>query len=470
MEFDHSPRYIRFLFSLIVCLALLPTSFNAIALENNDIKQLDRQFQSFSNQFYQYMARNFSQCGHRARSLKTLNQQIGKLAKNNKTAVAMCLIHFNHKLISNNIDSDQIFGIFSFLLDNNNLALANRFYSVALDEGDKSLLSNIAYIYARYYLQHKDWKNLLRVSQGIYADLPFEQANQARLYTGIALQKLKKHRKAVKVYQQIPPRSHYYAEAMLNIATAYIRQDWWTDAHIMIQKVLDNKNYRIDKKMRNRLYLVMAYSFLHQEYYRNSRQVFHNIELDSQFANRALLGVALTAMNQKDFIGALNAINILKAKKNIDLSVDESRLLLPYIYEKLGQMHTASASYADAQKYYEQRIAELEAMKIARKISPVTILNNPEVIQLDNNLLDDSMVNEGFIKNIIQLQYIKPYIEQIENRKLKNNYQQVMKAHQNYFTKVNNTIFNNRIHQLNSYMNQARYGIARLFDNSSASR
>lgn len=470
MDFKHiSPpsKTLIFMLGLVINLAIIPQGIAAIP--GAEIKILEKDFQSITNSLYATLAKNLAQCRGRTRSLKRLNLQLQKLSKQNKNAIGLCLIHNHLPLIQENIDSKEIFSIFQFLLDNNNLVFANKLYIQAKNDGDNSLLSNISFIYARYYLERKKWKKVLQYTAGTYNDLSIEEANLARLFTGIALQKTKKHRQAVKIYSKIPSHSKHYAAARLNIATAYIRQDWWTDAHIEINKILSNKKTKTNDEMVNRLYLVLGYSLLHKEFYRDSREAFRNIEINSTYFNKALLGIALTATSQEDFIGALNAINILKSKKSFDLSVDESHILLPYIYEKLNQNMTASASYTDAQKYYRERIENINTIKntTQHNISAQDILKNNKYFEIENNIINVSdHIPVVLLKNSIILDDISKYIDHINNAALKNNYQKLKVKYKKSLSQTLTVIFDQRLTYLNSYMNQSRFGLARLFDNS----
>ncbi len=442
------------------------------AISNTEIQVLENDYQNISNKLYTSLTRNISECRSRTRSLKRLNIQLEKLSKQNKNVIGICLIQNHLPLIQENIDNKEIFSIFQFLLDNNNLQLANKLFIKAKNEGEKSLVSNISFIYARYYLKRKKWKKVLQYTEGTYNDLIADDANLARLFTGIALQKTKKHRKAVKQYSKIPINSKYYPAARLNIATAYIRQDWWTDAHIKINEILNSKKINTQSEMINRLYLVLGYSLLRKEFYRDSRDAFRNIEIDSIYFNKALLGIVLTATNQEDYISALNAINILKSRNTYDLSVDESHLLLPYIYEKLNQNMTASASYIDAQTYYGERIKNITSIKNEKlyEINAKDILNNNQ-LEIDNNIVDISThFPVSFLENSTRLDEFSKYISQINNVRLINNYQVLKKKHHKLLLKIVNVIFDKRLTYLKSYMNQSRYGLARLFDNSNTAQ
>lgn len=443
------------------------------AISNTEIQVLENDYQNITSKLYTSLAKNLSECRSRTRSLKRLNLQLQKLSAQNKNVIGVCLVQNHLPLIQKNIDSKETFPVFQFLLDNNNLHLANKLYRTAKSEGDSSLISNISFIYARYYLKHKKWKKVLLHVKDTYNDLTLEDTNLAYLFTGIALQKLKQHRPAVKIYSKIPKNSKYYPAARLNIATAYIRQDWWTDAHIEIDGILNNKKINTDSEMVNRLYLVLGYSLLRKEFYRDSREAFRNVEINSIYFNKALLGIVLTATNQEDYISALNAINILTEKKTFDLSVDESHLLLPYIYEKLNQNMTASASYSDAQSYYQDRIKNIKSIikEEQLNINVPDIINNHNRLNIKNNIIDFSKYFPvSFLENSSRLDEFSKYIFHVKNIKLKNKYQALKEKHNSFLSRMVSEIFDGRLTYLNSYMNQSRFGLARLFDNSNTAQ
>jgi len=470
MDFRRIFSHRKFLiFALILPLNFALSTVSNAAISDTEIQNLEHDFQKVTNNIYTVLSKKLNQCNSRTLSLKRLNIQLQKLTKQNKNVIGICLIQNHLTLIEKNIDSKEVFPIFQFLLNNNNFILANKLYAKVKNEGDKSLLSNYSFIYARYYLKRKKWNKVLFYIKGSYNDLTSQDANFARLITGIALQKTKKHRQAVKNYLKIPSQSKYYPEARLNIATAYIRQDWWTDAHIEINKIIKSKEIKKNKEMTNRLYLVLGYSLLRKEFYRDSREAFRNIEVDSIYFNKALLGIALTATNQEDYVGALNALTILKSKKSYDLSVDESHLLLPYTYEKLNQNMTASASYTDAQKYYQERIKNIRLLinKKQYKTSAKKIIKDNHYINLEKNIVDFSKYHPvSFLKNITQLDDLSDYVSYIKNKDLIRQHKTLVAKHNKLFSTMLDHIMDKRLAYLNSYMNQARFGLARLFDNS----
>lgn len=435
-----------------------------------DIKQLEKQFHEVSGASYKSMVSENVECHDRFNSLKELNSATVKLQKLNKNTLGVCLIENNIDLVKSKIDSKDVFVVFKYLLENNYRTLADELFIVAKQDGDKSLISNISYIYAQYYEKRKDWNHVLQLISNNYNDLAFEDANHARIMAGVALQKTKKHRDAVQLYLKIPENSTYYAAASLNVATAYLRQDWWTDAHLKINEIISNKKIKIHAEMINRLHLVLGYSLLQKEYYRDSREAFRNVEINSQYSNKALLGIALTATSQEDFISALNAINILKKSNKLDLSVDESYLLLPYIHEKLKQNVAASASYNAAQEYYRSRIHDINSKivenTISRDISEVVI--NDDLVINNNVIKYTDEYPLSFIEIYNTIKNIKQYTKNTTNNLIKNNISVLSKRYEDVSKIMIRTLLNKRIEQLNNYMNQSRYGMARLIDKNSS--
>ena len=285
----------------------------------------------------------------------------------------------------------NISAVFTFtelLLEKNEWYSANSLFRRIKDEGDRSLLAEMQFIFAKYHAERLQWPQVNKLLNGVAVQLSADNAAYANLLNGTALQHMKKHRLAIENYNRVPASSQYYAYAQLNIAIANIRQGWWTDAQATINELIKHAGKDTSDELTNRLYLVLGYALLQKEYYRDARNAFRHIGLNSRYTNRALLGIGLTATSQGDFVGGLNALSILKDKKTFDLSVDESYLLVPYVYEKLQQELTVTAGYTEAMAYYQQRITELE--NIANQ--PADFLNtqydeNTASLIIDNNSL-----------------------------------------------------------------------------------
>ncbi len=453
---------------LSLCLLGCPLSSPMAATTRTDtLESLDSRFQQFSDAFYKQIVTQNKLPLQKYKTAGELKPKVTELIRSGKSVHALALIHYNLAAITNNIDAVDVIPLMTVLLDHNDWLMAKHIAELARSDAGKSANSNISFEFARYFMQRKDWLRAQERLDDVINELSVENANYARLMIGTILQHQKKHRAAITVYKQINKNSIYYPSAVLNTAVAYIRQDWWTDAHIIITDLLKNPQSHVKDVMVDRLNLVLGYALLRKEYFRNSRDVFRNVGLNSPYTNKALLGIALTAANQEDFIGSLNAITMLKEKKSTDLSVDESYLLLPYTYGKLKQYLTASSAYTDAIKYYQSRIAELQAIIQSGDSLPtlVTISNNGHDLTIKNNTFDYSArYPKSFFTNYTTLATFQPYMADMQG--LDASYNKLLGEYQATLKTISLQLLDQRIEFLQSYLNQARYGLARLYDSS----
>ncbi len=388
---------------------------------------------------------------------------------------AINLILLNIKLIKDNLNDNSTLFFLSLLLDNNQLGVATSLFEIIKKEGEKSLKSNASFLFATYYFHENKWQECLQHVADTYTDLSDKQANHALLMTGVSLQHLKDHRKAIIFYERISNTSEYYLYARLNIAVAYIRQGWWTDAQAAIHQALKPGTHvssHSNEEITNRLYLVLGYSLLQKEYYRDAREAFRNIKTSSRYTNRALLGIALASANQDDLIGALNALSALKNKENIDLSIDESYLLHPFIYKKLGQEMTATTSYNEAIKYYQTRIENLDKPynKTLSGLNAIKQTRNDYELVINNNLFElNRELPESVIKNPDRIVALLKASSTLNSAAAKKSISKLTELQQDYkaaYIAVEAEIISQRKVYLNSYLNQSRYGLANLFDTS----
>jgi len=432
------------------------------------IERLDNDFKTLSAKFYRDSSSKTGKTSKKYSNVDLLLNNVNKLINAKQPVRAIQLLNSNIQTINENIDSKAVFEIIDILLDQNHWVLANSLFQTIQEEGDLSLLAPVKYSFARYHAQRNQWKQVVKLLDGIFSQLSDDNATYAYLLYGTALQHLKKHRLAVQSYEKISKKSKYYRYAQLNTAIANIRQGWWTDAQTRIDKLLKYSKKTNKDELTNRLYLILGYALLQREFYRDARDAFRHIGLNSQYTNRALLGIGLTATSQGDYIGGLNALTILKDKKTFDLSVDESYLLVPYVYEKLQQELTVNTSYTEAMNYYQRRIKELDNI-ISRKadLSKVSYSENTMSISVKNNNFDySSQYPESFIKNFNRLNYFK---NMSKASKLKNKISKLTSRYESVYQKIINDLAAQRKENLRSYLNQSRYGLARLYDNSKES-
>lgn len=449
---------------ILVTAFCFPLSSHSNTLTNEHFRKLDQQLINVSSAFYSF---NKKHNQHKYFDIKSLQNKVNQLLSNGQGIKAVSLITYNLKALNTNIDDPAVLDILSLLLNYNELTIANQLYKRIQSEADRGTISGASYLFAKYFYQRKQYTKTLQLLSGVAEDLPGDDSNHAILLSGICLQKLKKHRQSIKVYSNINSQSKYYPAAILNTSIANIRQGWWTDGHVLLHKVLDDPKYINSESVINRLYLVLGYSLLHKEFYRDAREAFRNVGLDSQHTNRALMGISLTAISQEDYVGALNALTILKSKNTIELTIDEAYLLLPFVYEKLGQGLTASNSYSEAMNYYKNRIDELNEVKNSinnKTIFPMNAYKNNSII-INNIQLDYSAQFPAyFVDNYKIVTLLRNETDNNKNPKLKKRIDKLFSVYQSSFNKIVISLIDHYISQINSYMNQTRYGLARLYD------
>ncbi len=437
-------------------------------------QRLNQLSSTIYNSFYAKQPQDQGQAFDDSQSLLNYVQQRAKAGQATDHASAIAQIRSNLDLLSS--DPTAIKPIISYLLRRNDIATVDALRQEALDYDDTFSIASIHLQLAQYHQARQNWPAMQSYLSVDFSELLSEEADHAAVLHGIALQKLKKHRLAIKEYEKVKSGSPFYLYAQLNIAKAFIRQGWWTDAHRIIKALIarydDKRNEDTD-----RLFLVMAYSLLEREYYRDAREAFRNVGLDSRYKSKALLGLGIAAASQQDFIGALNAFTLLQddsasqddmnnmEKTNRQLAVDESYLLLPHIYKKLGQESTASAGYSNAIQYYQNKI------EIATKL----LIQTPSATQLATLAIQN---NKG-IKyhklysasvNAIAYEYreIQNLLSLVRTAKLSEKFSsQLMRLEQQYqqlLTQQHKQSLRNYIDIISSYQNQCRYGLARLYD------
>lgn len=433
------------------------------------IQFIDIKHQSFSTKFQDFLFKNPQKPALKHKEIKMISSSVKNLIHTENSILAANIIYSNITVLSENYENTEIFGLIQVLLNQNDIKTANRIFDLIKREGDRSLISNMAFRFAIYYFSRNDWEKALSLLNEATNDLPDEDYYHALLMQGISLQNINKHRESISFYKKIKSNSKYFISAKLNMAIANIRQGWWTDGHSIIRNMINSPKLLIEEEALNRLYLTLGYSLMKQSYFRNAADSFRSIGIDSTLVTRALLGISLSEAQQKDFISALNSARILNKKVMKDLPVDESYLLIPYFYEKLQQSGTASSGYLEAINYYQKRISSIESI-INSEISPEGypfVTNTKATLEINDNLL---IIPNGFpsyfFENYIKLKVYKGHLEKSKVKNIHREYDLLVSMYRTTSVKIIRKLLKQRVKQLSSYMNQSRLGLARLYDNN----
>ncbi|WP_027328442.1 tetratricopeptide repeat protein [Marinimicrobium agarilyticum] len=176
-----------------------------------------------------------------------------------------------------------------------------------------------------------------------------------RLVQGLNWQRQGQHRRAIEVYEAFQPGEPYYAEARTNLAIAYLKQDWWSDAQRELMQLLTED---IDAESKNRLRMMLGLSQLQQGFYRDARETFGTLDQDSRYAAFAWRGIGLSALHLQDYTGALNAFLQLKALNHPALP--DGPFLVAFTYDQMNRLTLAQASYQEALLHYQAKLQTID--------------------------------------------------------------------------------------------------------------
>src|SRR5690606_26638288 len=184
---------------------------------------------------------------------------------------ALVLIFSNLSLIESGGNDKAVLSLLEILLRLQATGLAERLLDVAAQSSDVYGLAKLQLSLARHHAERGQWNSVLdylgRID--IANDLDSRDGDEANILYGAALQGLKQHRKALLYYDRIKADSPHYRAAKLNSALAFIRQDWWTDAHLAIASALGAGSSPVDE-MTDRLHTVLGFSQIQYGFYRDA--------------------------------------------------------------------------------------------------------------------------------------------------------------------------------------------------------
>ncbi len=461
-------RLISCLIAVLVC-SLLSTkkvSGNEQTKTIAKIQQLDEKSGQLATKIFSRLPSKIT--FKEIQSLKDFFSGSNKTMQPKDNLELLSIIHKNLQVIITQLDVDLSAKVIQHLLDNNDYLTAKYIYESIATSGDPLIIAKSSIPFANYHNSRNQWHKSMAFLDIELDELAESDLSQAAIATGIALQGLKQHRQSIKQYQKVKPGTSSFNAAQINTAIALLRQDWWTDAHIVIQdllKLLQKNDSHVE--LQDRLYLMLGYSFFNKEYYRESRESFRSISLDSQYTNKAIMGLVLSAIAQQDYTGAYNTLTILNNKNANDLVIEESYLLLPNLKQKLNDYAAANDAYLTAIDYYEERISQLSLITPAMLSSGFEAAMTPQVEKLtvaNTSFRLTSLYPNYFQENLRQLNQLSQLSDLISDNALNKKIKDLKLEYRKTFDSAISDLVQQRIEALTSYLSQAKYGLAQLYD------
>lgn len=438
---------------------LLITFFLAASTHSATESSTDALFVNATSAAYQEIVRE-QKNGIAATDLEQIIKVSEAAITNNDSITAIVTITRNFPAITQQIHLTQIQKIAALALSLHDITIVNSLLTSAQNQGDTFSKARITFELAKYNANQAHWAAVIQLLKHaeIIESLTKEDAAEANLLIGNALQQQKKHREAMVYYEKIKPDSIHYRLAQLNLATANIRQDWWTDAHLAIHNAVKINGSRKDE-LDNRLYTVLGYSQIQFGFYRDARESFRNVTLKSSYANRALLGLGMAALHQEDFIGALSAFNNLRERQENDISVAESYLLSAFTLRQLGQHEAALASYQEAVAYYSAIDKRQAAALSSLATQPNTIPVNESTFLRPESRNDKKLHHLTEKINLVAALLTQPLsssrITALTNSKIA--------LERDYLTTAKNLLATEQ-EAITSYLSQSKFGLATIYD------
>jgi hypothetical protein len=419
------------------------------------ILQLDQKFQQLSVEYYRAAPINVG----KFQSIEQLNAQFQRT----QGLAAIQLLVSNMETIKQNAFSPLLVDFIRALLEHNHLQIANDIRQVLRQADDALNTAHTRLYYAGYYAKQQNWSKVIQTLSDQFNQLADENLAKAYLLQGTALQHLKEHRRALDSYKKIPAESKYAVYAQLNSAIAFIRLGWMTDAQKKIASMLQHLSANTDNELTNRLHVILGYALLQNEYYRDARKSFQRVKPDSQYTSRALLGIALCATNEGDYKGGLKALSVLKKRQTNDLPYEEAFIVIPLLYQKLQQPVSVASTYSEAVDHYLQRITEVEALEKDTQIDRLQLDNQTGDITIDQLRIEYiQQYPASFFRNLTSLQQME---EIPSTKKVDRTVSSLLHEYRQTRIKILRQLLDERKKYLSSYLNQARYGLARHYDN-----
>lgn len=425
------------------------------------LPKLDSDYQSLLNQYLNLRTQQAD--------LQTVSNSaaLSSAVQRAPNAVAgSALIRKNLPRVLRQSSSADLQQLLAYIYNANDTATVKALTEHINQADDVAAASQNYFLLAQYYYSRSNWQGVrAALSKVEIQDLSTGDGHYYDLLMGYALQALKDHRKAVRFYKNIPATSPYYPYAKLNQGTAFLRQGWWSEAHMELEEAIANANKFGDQELHDRLLVVMAYSQLNYEFYRDARKTLRRVSIDGAYTNKALMGLGLAAAYQEDFAGAVNAFNLLTQQTPADLSVDEGHLLLTYAAVEIGDTARAELAYQNAIGHYQNKIDTLDQLLAELEASSVDAVS-ALVAQLDDRAAEiyasERLIPAYFLENYQGLAAMQ---RNRLNAEVQKSVVQLQRQYQSQLKKMVSTNIMLRKTMLESYLSQAKYGKAKLYDN-----
>ena len=396
---------------------------------------------------------HFAKSASNANQLNEIQLKAEQYFSNEKYAEALKTLATNNALNAKYFSDPKMQSTIRLALQLHSQVIVEELLAQANQQANVGVEGIITFELSRFYADLENWDKVIHLlsDDSLFEQLSLADRAEANVLLGTALQKQKKHREAMKLYERVSEDSDYFRIAQLNLATSYLRQEWWTDAFSSINNAL-KVNIKKRDALDYRLYTVLGYAQIQFGFYRDARESFRNIAISSEYANRALLGLGIAALHQQDFIGALNAFDTLRTKAQPDISVAEAHLLSAFTLRQLEQYDAATSRYQEAINYY-QKISSDIAIKLS-SAEPVSLTFLHKQYSTDKILINNDK-KLSLLNSLEKMNVDHNGSSATNNLRSKINRESAQRAAK---------LLQEEKDTIDSYLSQSRFGLASLYD------
>lgn len=166
----------------------------------------------------------------------------------------------------------------------------------------------------------------------------------------------------VEQLQALPEASPWRNYLAYNLGAAQAARGDWRAATTYFSNITATEPDSAEAQaLHNKSLTAAGYAHLANGDLDQSGIAFQQVQLDSAYASRALLGYGWSAAEQGDYLAALSPWQQLAGRSLLDESTRESLLAVPYAYVQLDRPGTALEHYQLANALYLEEIAGLQA-------------------------------------------------------------------------------------------------------------
>ena len=227
---------------------------------------------------------------------------------------------------------------------------------------DQSIRNEAAYRLARIHFQKSQPVNALHVLERIEGEVPEhirvdEAYLRAQVYIATG-----RFGDAITLLQQLQGEDSLKGFVDYNLGIALIQNGQEKEGVLQLDKV---GQMRSDEAavlaIKDKANLTLGYRMLENGSPQQAKTYLERVRLEGPFSNRALLGSGWVDVSLGQFDRALVPWSILHKRSEIDESVQESMLAVPYAYGKLDIHGKAAIMYGQAMDVFGREIDRLGA-------------------------------------------------------------------------------------------------------------